>query len=158
MLPKNSVVIANTFSQQQKRWLYTWTSPNGKYQNQIDYILCSQRQRSCIQSAKQDSELTGSDHQLLIAEFRFKLKKAGKITRPVKWKFSCSVMSDSLWSHGLLLTSLHCPQDFPGKSTRVDCHFLFQKIFLTQGSNPGLLNFRRILHHLILQGSPWYRE
>ena len=35
------LVIANTLLQQHKRRLYTWTSPNGQYQNQIDYILCS---------------------------------------------------------------------------------------------------------------------
>ena len=49
---ENSLVIANTLFQQQKRWLYTWISPDGQYWNQIDYILCSQRWRSSIQSAK----------------------------------------------------------------------------------------------------------
>ena len=39
----NAMVIANTFFQQHKRRLYTWTSPDGQHQNQIDYILCSQR-------------------------------------------------------------------------------------------------------------------
>ena len=39
----NSLVIANTLFQQHKRRLYTWTSPDGQYRNQIDYILCSQR-------------------------------------------------------------------------------------------------------------------
>ena len=34
--------------QQNKRRLYTWTSPDGQYQNQIDYNLCSQRWRSSI--------------------------------------------------------------------------------------------------------------
>ena len=34
---------------------------------------------------------------------------------------------------------LLCPWDFPGKSTGVGCHFLLQKIFLTQGSNPSPL-------------------
>ena len=37
----NALVIANTFFQQHKRRLYTWTSPDGQYRNQIDYILCS---------------------------------------------------------------------------------------------------------------------
>ena len=46
---KNSLVIANTLFQQHKRRFYTWTSPDGKHQNQIDYILCSQRWRSSIQ-------------------------------------------------------------------------------------------------------------
>ena len=40
---ENAVVIANTLFQQHKRRLYTWTSPHGQHQNQIDYILCSQR-------------------------------------------------------------------------------------------------------------------
>ena len=49
---ENVLVIANTLFQQHKRRLYTWTSPDGQYRNQIDYILCSQRWRSSIQSAK----------------------------------------------------------------------------------------------------------
>ena len=55
-------------------------------QNQIDYILCSQRWRNSIQSAK--SRLgadCGSDHELLIAKFRLKLKKVGKTTRPFRY-------------------------------------------------------------------------
>ena len=40
---ENTLVIANTLFQQHKRRFYTWTSPDGQYQNQIDYILCSQR-------------------------------------------------------------------------------------------------------------------
>ena len=48
---ENVLVIANTFFQQHKRRLYTWTSPDGQYRNQTD-ILCIQRWRSSIQSAK----------------------------------------------------------------------------------------------------------
>ena len=47
---ENALVIANTLFQQHKRWLYTWISPNGQYWNQIDFILCSRRCRSSIQS------------------------------------------------------------------------------------------------------------
>ena len=47
---ENARVIANTFFQQHKRRLYTWTPPDGQHQNQIDYILCSQRWRSSIHS------------------------------------------------------------------------------------------------------------
>ena len=54
----NAIVIANTLFQQHKRRLYTWISPDGQYQNQIDYIHCSQRWRSFIQSAKKDQKLT----------------------------------------------------------------------------------------------------
>ena len=49
---ENTLVIANTLFQQHKRRLYTWTSPDGQHQNQIDYILCSQSWRSSIQSTK----------------------------------------------------------------------------------------------------------
>ena len=51
-----------------------------------DYILCSQRWRSSIQSAKTRLGADcGSDHELLIAKFRFKLKKVGKTTRPFRY-------------------------------------------------------------------------
>ena len=49
---ENALVIANILSQQQKRRLYIWTSPDSQHQNQTDYILCSQRWSSSIQSAK----------------------------------------------------------------------------------------------------------
>ena len=79
---ENIMVIANTLFQQHKRRHYTWTSPDGQYRNQIDYILCSQRWRSSIQSAKTRLGADcGSDHELLIAKFRLILKKAGKTTR-----------------------------------------------------------------------------
>ena len=80
---ENSLVIANTFFQQHKRRPYTWTSPDGQHWNQIDYILCSQRWRSSIQSAKtRPGADYGSDHELLIAKFRLKLKEVGETTRP----------------------------------------------------------------------------
>ena len=40
---ENTLDITNSLFQQHKRRLYTWTSPDGQYQNRIDYILCSQR-------------------------------------------------------------------------------------------------------------------
>ena len=58
-------------------------------QNQIDYILCSQRWRSSIQSAKiRLGADCCSDHELLIAKFRLKLKKVGKTTRPFRYERS----------------------------------------------------------------------
>ena len=82
---ENALLIANTLFQQHKRRLYTWTSPDGQHRNQTDYILCSQRCRSSIQSTK--TRLGGdcsSDHEHLIAKFRLKLKKVGKTTRPFR--------------------------------------------------------------------------
>ena len=83
---ENTLVTVNTIFQQYKRQLYTWTSPNCQYWNQIDYILCSLRWRNPLQSAKTRPEVDcGSDHQLLIAKSRLKFKKAGKITRPFRY-------------------------------------------------------------------------
>ena len=82
---ENTLIIANTPFQQHKRRLYTWTSPDGQYQNQIDYIHCSWRWRSSIQSAKARLGADcDSDHEHLIAKFRLKLKKVGKTTRPFR--------------------------------------------------------------------------
>ena len=80
---ENTLVIAKTLFEQHKRRFYTWTSPNGQCQNQIDHILCSQRWRNSIQSAKaRPGANCGSDHEFLIAKFRLKLKKVRKTTTP----------------------------------------------------------------------------
>ena len=74
--------LSTTLFQQHKRRLYTQTAPDGQHQNQTDYILCSQRWKSSIQSA---NKICGSDLELLIAKFRLKLKKVGKTTRPFRY-------------------------------------------------------------------------
>ena len=62
------------------------TSPDGQHQNQTDYILCSQRWRSSMQSTKTRQRADcGSDHELLITRFRLKLKKIGKTARPFRY-------------------------------------------------------------------------
>ena len=83
---ENALVIANILFQQHKRRLYTWPSPDGQHQNQIDYILCNQRCKGFKHSAKTRLGVDCvSDHELLIAKFRLKLKKVGKTTRPVRY-------------------------------------------------------------------------
>ena len=80
---KNALVIANTLFQQHKRWLCTWTSSDGQDQIQVDGIFCGQRWRGSIESAKTRTGADyGSDHELLIAKFRLKLKK---ITRAFRY-------------------------------------------------------------------------
>ena len=60
--------------------------PDGEHRNQIDYVLCSQKWRSSIQSAKPRLGADcGSDHELPIAKFRCKLKKVGKTTGPFRY-------------------------------------------------------------------------
>ena len=70
------------------------------------------------------------------------------------WSFICTF---ALHNYSLCLFS-HNPHSVcgnsPGKNTGVGCHVLLQGIFPTQGSNPGLHHWRRILHHLSQKGSP----
>ena len=85
---ENALVIANTLFRQHKRRLYIWASPDSQHQNQIDYILRSQRWRSSIHSAEiRPGADCGSDHELLIVKSIFKCNKVGKATRP----FSCGL-------------------------------------------------------------------
>ena len=80
---ENTLVIANILFQQHKRRLYTWKSPDGQHQNQVDFTICSKRWRSSIQSPKTRLGADcGSDHEPFIAKFRLKLKKVGKTTGP----------------------------------------------------------------------------
>ena len=86
VLPRECTGRSTTPSSNNSREDYTWTSPDGQYWNQTDYILCSQRWRSFIQAAKtRPGTDYGSDHELLIAKFRLKLKKVGKTTRPGRY-------------------------------------------------------------------------
>ena len=62
---------------------YTWTSPDGQHWNHVDYILCSQKWRISIKSAKTRLGADcGSDHELLLAKFGLQLEKWGKTTSP----------------------------------------------------------------------------
>ena len=62
---------------------------------------------------------------------------------------SQSVVSNSLWPHGL-----NSPWNSPGQNTRVGSLSLLQGIFPTQGWNPGLPHYRQILYQLSHKGSP----
>ena len=65
------------------------------------------------------------------------------------WKESRSVVSNSLWPHGL-----YSPWNSPGQNTGVGRHSLLQGIVPTQGSSPGLPHCRPILYQLNHQGNP----
>ena len=67
----------------------------------------------------------------------------------MKWGKSHSVMSKSLWPHGL-----YCPWDSPDQNTGVGSLSLLQGIFPAKGSNPGLPHCRQILYQLSHKGSP----
>ena len=80
----------------------------------------------------------------------FTTESPGKPLPNTQVSVNHSVVSDSLWPHGLQPTRLLCPWDFPGKGC---CHFLLQGIFPSQGLNPGILHCRQILYRLSYKGS-----
>ena len=126
---ENALFIANTFFQQHKRRLH---------------LLCSQRWKSSIQSAKTRLRPDcGSDHEILITKFRLKLKKVGKTIRPFKVNVKVAQLCLTLWPHGLY--GLYSPWNSPGQNTRVGSLSLLQGIFPTQGWNQGFLHCRQIL-------------
>ena len=94
---ENALVIANTLFQWHKRWLQTWTSWwlilksdwlyffQPKMEKLYTVIFSSRRWRNSIQSPKTRLGADyGSDHEILIAKFRLKLK-LGKTTRPFSY-------------------------------------------------------------------------
>ena len=125
---ENVLVIANTLFQQYKRILYMWLSPDSQYQNHIDYILCSQRWRSSIQSAKVRLGVDcGSDHELLIAKYRLKLKKAGKTTRPFRYNLNQIPYMVKVGARSKRLDLIECLMNYGWR---------FMALYRRQGSRP----------------------
>ena len=62
-------------------------------------------------------------------------------------------MSNSVQPHGLQPARLRHPWDSPGKNTRVGCQAVLQGVFPAQGSNPSLLQCRRIIYCLSHHGA-----
>ena len=86
VLPRECAGHSKQHLRTTNRRLYTWTTPDGQYWNQIDYILYSWIWRSSIHSSKSNTwSWAGSDHELLIAKFRLKWKKVGKTSRPFRY-------------------------------------------------------------------------
>ena len=80
---KYKFTIANTWSDQPKRRLYTWKAPGDRtdrvIRNQIDYILINDRYKNMVTKAKTHPGADcGSDHNLLINSLNLKLKKISK--------------------------------------------------------------------------------
>ncbi|XP_049754630.1 intraflagellar transport protein 43 homolog isoform X1 [Elephas maximus indicus] len=72
----NDLFIANTFFQQHKRRLYTWTSPDGLHREQIDYFCGKTRWKCLLTSVKtKPGANCGTDHRLLVCKFKVNLKK-----------------------------------------------------------------------------------
>ena len=95
---------------------------------------------SCVQVSRVTLEEMPLNEQIFVESFYILLFKESE---------SHSVVSNSLRPHGL-----YSPWNSPGQNTGVGSLALLQRIFPTQGSNPGLPHFREILYQLSHKGSP----
>ena len=78
----NDLMLANTFGPQKASRKATWHSRNGKYHNQIDYIMVMKRFRSSVNIAKTWSfpgADIGSDHELVMMTFKIHLERIKKL-------------------------------------------------------------------------------
>lgn len=104
---EHNLVISNTFFQNHPRRLYTWISPDGKYRNQIDYIMFGSRWKTSVKNVHTlPGADCGSDHQLLVTKIQLKLRVARKIEnqrriQPIdKTKFVTSIEQNwSQWNN-----------------------------------------------------------
>lgn len=75
----NNLVVTNTLFKQtklQRKW--TWTSPDGHTKNLIDFIMISKRWKSDVQSCRSFAADVGSDHKLVLAKIRLRLKAGAR--------------------------------------------------------------------------------
>ena len=116
VLPRDTLVLANTLFQQHKRRLYTWTSPEWSIpKSDWLYSLQPNMEKLYTVSKTRLGADCDSDHELLIAKFRLKLKEVGKTTRPFRSdQISRSVVSDSLRPHESQHARPPCPSPTPG--------------------------------------------
>ena len=125
----------------------------------VKWVFCehvdnSQSWRSAQATKLSDNPLWKPNHYLEIvisgftSQIERQIKPVGTMWIQISSSVSDSVVSDSLWPHGLSPTRLLAPWNSPGKNTGVGCLFLIQGIFPAQGSNLGLLHHRQILYHL----------
>ena len=82
----NNLCITNTrFKQSKINRIWTWESPDGKTRNQIDYIMISKKLAGSVQYSRAfPSADCGSDHQLVLAGIKFKLKRKKAPTKTRK--------------------------------------------------------------------------
>ena len=154
-------------------WVSKWTELGHSYTHLVTYSVaafCAKVAQYCGQADTTSyiSLHCCPEHYNLSDTHHFRAFQAPSVLSLSVWKDVCkdkilksesvshSVVSDSLWPHGLQPTGLLCPWNSPGENTRVGNHSVLQVIFLTKGSNPGLLHCRQILYRQSHQGSPKY--
>ena len=116
------------------------------------FLLDSSRVSDCWNLAVEKGSVNGGNDHFWRLPF-------SSLSHPIisywlKKSVSHSVMSDSLWPRRLWLIKLLCLWNYTGRNTASDSHFLLQRIFPIQGSNPGLLHCRQTFYHLNHHGRP----
>ena len=82
----NNLVITNTCFQHHPRRLCTWISPDGETRNQIDYIMINKNWKACVKNVKTyPGADCNSDHQLLVAKCKVRLKNIQKPLPPLRF-------------------------------------------------------------------------
>ena len=153
---KGIMEISEEFGNGEQRYhsiLVTVTAISNKRILMIQYSVCNMDIYSFF--LQQTNLLIGKESKISSLH-SFRLSSPLQAAPHMCVCVSCSVLSDFLQPHGLKPTRLFCPWNSLGKNTGVGCHFLLQGIFLTQGSNLGLLHWRWILDCVSHQGSPVY--
>ena len=86
---ESELSIMNTMFQKHPRRLFTWTSPDGNTKNQIDYVLIQQRWKSAISNVETvPSADCDSDHEMLKATFKIRLRTMKKFQMPIRYDTS----------------------------------------------------------------------
>ncbi len=91
---ENELIVCNTWFKQHKRRLYTWTAPDGKTRNQIDYILVRKSSRTSVTNTRTfPGADCGTDHQLLCMDMRCRIKTRRR-EKPIE-RFDVSAIPDA---------------------------------------------------------------
>ena len=164
VFPDGSVNTESTAMQHMGVWSLGWDNPLEEEMAIYSSILAWKIPWSKLGRATVHDDTTFPIPRLIRVR-RKRDKTYKKNPETLKWYMNvkhycccyCSVTKSCLtllWPHWLEPTRLLCPWDFQGKNTGVDCHFFFQEIFLSQGSNQCLLNWQAYSLPLKHQGSP----
>ena len=109
---ENTLVIANTLFQQHKRRLYIWTSLHGQYQNQIDYIFCTEDGRVLYSQKKTNKQKNMTVAHIMNSLLQNSdLKKVWKTSRPFRYD-----LNQILYDYTMEVTN-----GFKGLDQQVEC-------------------------------------
>ena len=136
---RNGPMCSQIHQKNKRIKMYPWVYIATRHQNHR-ILICSSDFLNCIFLRKQEQLVVCMDKIKMLLGKVVCVGAAGlgntlcfhTILLNLTVVVLCSVVSDSLWPHGLKSTRLLCPWNFLGKNTGVDCHFLFHGIFPTQ--------------------------